>query len=138
MGAALLARGAGIYSHSRHHGNHWRLCRHHIATLNRLVAERDKRSELGNFTAGTVISSVHTTASALWLALETAESNYCDNLNYGLIALIEADEYNSNGFIQGIINVVVATTNPTDAISTFYLADKFVPAAEFQRSACNQ
>ena len=102
----------------------------------KLVKDRNNISEQNNLFAGTVTSSSLANMAAVWVALADKERNYCNNLDYGdpREAFIGANEYNSNGFVAGIIASIIATTDAP--IHTFFLGNKPVPSSEFIPSVC--
>ena len=81
-------------------------------------------------------------------ALRDAVRNYCSDLEYDSTAPFDPDGYNSNGFVQGLLNAVGATAIATDdsgtiihptynPISTFIGGNRPVPITEFQSTICS-
>ena len=103
----------------------------------KLVNRRNDISERNNLFAGIVTLEPENFVS-VWVSLSASDRKYCKNLDYAhpfQSDPIGPDEYNSNGYIAGIINSIAGSTNAP--ISSFYLGHKPVPVSEFQRSTCN-
>ena len=103
----------------------------------KLVNKRNDISERNNLFAGTVTLEPENFFS-VWIALAASDRKYCKKLDYAhpfQSGPIRADEYNSNGYIAGIINSIDGSTNAP--IGTFFLGAKPVPISEFQSSTCD-
>ena len=98
-----------------------------------LVARRNDPSERNNLFAGTVTVGP-ANYFTVWTALAASDRNYrsCPpHLDYRYpTELLATDEYNSNGYIAGIINSVNGVTNAP--IASYLFGSNPVPGLEFQ------
>ena len=105
-----------------------------------LVSKRNNIRERNNDIDGTVTSPLYPTAALLWPALVASDWNYCDTLEYAHPFQEHQPygryEYNSNGYVAGIVSSVSGTTNAQ--IDTYFLGWRPVPVVEFLRSPCLQ
>ena len=98
----------------------------------KLKSERNHPSERNNLFSGTVSASGLPETVSTWLTLSDAERRYrsCPPLSYAWPGVNLLSQYNSNGFIAGIIRSIGGTTNAP--VHTYYLGNRPVPISNFQ------